>query len=135
MAEPNRESAGSQDIIDDALRMVDALQRKLIVAGVRRGVSSAVSPPPRKGDVWEEAIRYESAQPEPPALEQLMGIVRTKGPEVAGHLGRAGVSLAGAIGETLGVVGRALENTRDRGERPADRPDPGSHTISGGEDA
>jgi hypothetical protein len=120
MAEPNRDSTGSQEIIDDALRLVDALQRKLIIAGVRRGVSSAVSAPPRKGDVWEEAIRREQPEPERPPLEQFFGIVRTKGPEVAGHLGRAGLALFGAIGETAGVVERALQRT---GERARDRAD------------
>ncbi|MFC4561530.1 hypothetical protein ACFO4E_06655 [Nocardiopsis mangrovi] len=110
MAEPNRDS-GSQDMIDDALRLVDALQRKLIIAGVRKGVSAATSPPPRKGDVWEEAIRQEQPEPERPPLEQFFGIVRAKGPEVAGHLGRAGFAFVGAVGETIGVVERALQRS------------------------
>ncbi|MUL40928.1 hypothetical protein FZ103_06965 [Streptomonospora sp. PA3] len=112
MAEPDRDAdrtdSGSQDIIDDALRMVDSLQRRLLVAGVRRGATAA-SAPPRKGDVWEEALKYEQPQPQPSPLEELMGIARKKGPEVAGHLGRAGIAVVGAVGETLGVVERALE--------------------------
>ncbi|WP_157036302.1 hypothetical protein [Streptomonospora alba] len=111
---PDQGGNGSQDIIDEALRMVDSLQRRLLVAGVRRG-ASAVSAPPRKGDVWEEAVKYDQPQPSP--IEELMGIARAKGPEVVGHLGRAGVAVVGAVGETLGVVERALERRT---------PDPGS---------
>ncbi|MDA0565434.1 hypothetical protein LG943_14080 [Streptomonospora sp. S1-112] len=112
MAEPNRDSTGSQgsqDIIDDALRLVDALQRRLIVAGVRRGAAGPSSAPPRKGDVWEEAVREQHPEPEPNPVEQLLGIAREKGPEVAGHLGRAGMALAGALGETFKVVETTLE--------------------------
>ncbi|MFD0802792.1 hypothetical protein ACFQZU_15895, partial [Streptomonospora algeriensis] len=90
MAEPERDNGrdtgrtdqggnGSQDIIDEALRMVDSLQRRLLVAGVRRGAAAA-SAPPSKGDVWEEALKQEQPQPSP--MEELMGIARTKGPEV-----------------------------------------------------
>ncbi|QBI53802.1 hypothetical protein [Streptomonospora litoralis] len=116
----DRRENGTQDMIDDALRMVDTLQRRLLVAGVRRGVSAASAPPP-KGDVWEEAIKYEQPQPEPSPLEELLGIARKKAPEVAGHIGRAGIAAVGAFGETLGVVERALERRT---------PDPGSSAPS-----
>ena len=60
MTENNGGRNGSRnedpDPIDDALRLVGTLQRKLLAAGVRRGVS-AVTNPPTKGDVWEEAIQ------------------------------------------------------------------------------
>ncbi|MBB6172541.1 hypothetical protein HNR23_002601 [Nocardiopsis mwathae] len=111
MAEPNRDT-GSQDIIDDALRLVDALQRKLIIAGVRRGVSSVTAPPPAKDDVWGEAVRLEQPQPEQEPLDRLAGIVRTAAPEVVGHLGKAGAALFGALGETWDVVERSLEKQR-----------------------
>ncbi|RCV47355.1 hypothetical protein, partial [Marinitenerispora sediminis] len=114
MARPDGDSAGSPDIIDDALRMVGAVQRRLIVAGVRRGVAGATSSS-RTPDVWEQAVREEPGREEP-ALDQLLGIVRTKGPEVAGHLGRAGVALVGALGETAAVIGRSIE--RAQRERP-----------------
>ncbi|MBB5996831.1 hypothetical protein [Streptomonospora salina] len=127
MAEPERDNDrgtgradqggdGAPDIIDEALRMAGSLQRRLLAAGVRRGAAAAV-PPSRKGDVWEEAVKYEQPQPSP--AEALLGIARTKGPEVAGHLGRAGVAVVGAVGETLGVVERALERRT---------PDPGAGT-------
>ncbi|MFC7741656.1 hypothetical protein ACFQXA_12790 [Nocardiopsis composta] len=130
MAEPNgrdtgagarrngedRENAASADIIDDALRLVDALQRKLIVAGVRKGVSAATSPPPRTGDVWEEAIRAEQPQPEEPPLDRFVGVVRTAAPEIAGHLGRAGAALFGALGETWRIVEGEFERQRREGE-------------------
>lgn len=103
------------DLIDDALRLVDTLQRKLLAAGVRRGVNAVTNPQP-KGDVWEEAIRMESEQERPP-LEELADIVRKSAPEVAGHLGRAGLSLAGALGRTWGVVERGLEQGRAEAER------------------
>ncbi|WP_017622310.1 hypothetical protein [Nocardiopsis chromatogenes] len=111
-----RDGGPSADLIDDAIRLVDSLQRKLIIAGVRKGVSTVASPPPRTGDVWEQAIREEQAPPEP-ALDRLAGVVRTAAPEVAGHLGRAGVALFGAVQESWRIAGEELE--RQRREREA----------------
>lgn len=119
MTENNGGRNGSRDdgpdLIDDALRLVDTLQRKLLAAGVRRGVNAVTNPQP-KGDVWEEAIRMESEQERAP-LEEFVDIVRKSAPEVAGHLGRAGLSLAGALGRTWGVVERGLEQGRAEAER------------------
>lgn len=119
MTENNGGRNGSRnedpDPIDDALRLVGTLQRKLLAAGVRRGVSAVTNPPP-KGDVWEEAIRMETEQERPP-LEELADIVRKSAPEVAGHLGRAGLSLADALGRTWGVVERGLEQGRVEADR------------------
>jgi hypothetical protein len=112
--EPGR--GDGTEFIDDALRLVDTLQRKLVSAGVRRGVG-AVTSAPSKGDVWEEAIRLET-KPERPAVEEIFDIVRTSAPEVAGHLGRAGLALAGALGRTWDVVERSLEQTRADAGRP-----------------
>ncbi|MDE3724257.1 hypothetical protein PWG71_22940 [Nocardiopsis sp. N85] len=98
---------GTDDIIDDALRLVDGLQRKLLIAGVKRGVGAVTSPPP-KGDVWEEAVRLEDPEPRP-VLEEVFDIVRTSAPEIAGHLGRAGLGVVDALGRTWGVVERSLE--------------------------
>jgi hypothetical protein len=108
------------DLIDDALRLVDTLQRRLLVAGVKRGVAAVTSPPPAKGDVWEEAIRLESEDERPP-LEEVLDIVRRSAPEVAGHLGRAGLAAFDALGRTWGVVERSLEQGRadDAGHREA----------------
>ncbi len=103
------------DLIDDALRLVDSLQRKLLVAGVKRGVSAVTNPPP-KGDVWEEAIRAESKEERPP-LEEFVEIVRRSAPEVAGHLGRAGLTLADAVGRTWGVMERSIEQGREEAAR------------------
>lgn len=100
-----------QELIDEALKLVDNLQRKLLTAGVRRGVSAVTSPPPSKGDVWEEAIRLESEQRRP-VLEEVLDIVRSSAPEVVGHLGRAGLAMAGALGRTWSVVEHSLEQTR-----------------------
>ncbi|WP_150243652.1 hypothetical protein [Nocardiopsis quinghaiensis] len=108
---PGEGGGTGPDLVDDALRMVDSLQRRLLAAGVRRGVSAVTSPPPSKGDVWEEAIRMESDQ-QRPALEEVLDIVRTSAPEVAGHLGRAGLAMVGALGRTWDVVERSLEQTR-----------------------
>ncbi|WP_460862494.1 hypothetical protein [Nocardiopsis coralliicola] len=122
MAEPNQGGRGtggerandpSADLIDDALRLVDDLQRRLVVAGVRRGVKTATAPPARTGDVWEEAIRAEQPEPEPP-LDRLAGVVRTAAPEIAGHLGRAGAALFGALGDTWRIVEGELEQQRSR---------------------
>ncbi|MBR8742419.1 hypothetical protein [Nocardiopsis sp. MG754419] len=107
--------ADNPDLIDDALRLVDSLQRKLLAAGVRRGVDAVTNPQP-KNDVWEEAIRMESDQRRPP-LEELADIVRKSAPEVAGHLGRAGLSLADALGRTWGVVEREWDHGRAEAER------------------
>ncbi|MFI6579091.1 hypothetical protein ACIBFB_25160 [Nocardiopsis sp. NPDC050513] len=104
-------SGSSPDLVDDALRLVDGLQRKLLAAGVRRGVS-AVTSPPSKGDVWEEAIRLET-RPERPPLSEVLDIVRTSAPQIAGHLGRAGLVMADALGRTWDVVERSLEQTRN----------------------
>ncbi|GHC91925.1 hypothetical protein GCM10007079_39760 [Nocardiopsis terrae] len=122
-AGPGRPSSGrpdGPDLIDDALRLVDSLQRKLLVAGVKRGVSAVTNPPP-KDDVWEEAIRMETTQERPP-LEEFVEIVRRSAPEVAGHLGRAGMSFADAVGRTWGVVERSFEQGREEAARArADR--------------
>lgn len=122
------------DLIDDALKLVATLQRRLLTAGVKRGVSAVTSPPPSKGDVWEEAIRLETGTRRPP-LEELLDIVRTSGPEVAGHLGRAGLAAVGALGRTWDVVERSLEQTRtDTAEnRPQERTEGGTSTTEGGE--
>ncbi|MGQ4270198.1 hypothetical protein [Nocardiopsis changdeensis] len=107
------------DIIDDALRIVDGLQRRLLIAGVKRGVGAVTSPPP-KGDVWEEAIRLET-EPEPrPLVEEVLGIVRESAPEIAGHLGRAGLGMVGALGRTLGALERSLERERRASEHAPD---------------
>lgn len=113
-----------QELIDEALRLVDSLQRKLLTAGVRRGVSAVTSPPPSKGDVWEEAIRLESEQRRP-ALEEVLDIVRSSAPEVVGHLGRAGLAMAGALGRTWSVVEHSLEQARE------DAPGQGSERTGG----
>ncbi len=94
------------DIVDDALRLVDTLQRRLLAAGVK-----SVTAPPKRDDVWGEAIRLESGRERPPA-EEVLDIVRTAVPEVAGHLGRAGVAAASALGRTWDVFERSLERTR-----------------------
>lgn len=97
MTEPNRdrESAGSQDIIDDALRLVDALQRKLLAAGVRRGVAAVTSAPP-KGDVWEEAVSERpghGASCEYCPICRLMDAMRGSGVDASEYLDRAAASL------------------------------------------
>lgn len=125
----------SSDLVGDALKLVDSLQRKLLVAGVKRGVSAVTSPPPSKGDVWEEAIRLEAPQERPP-LEEVLDIVRRSAPEVAGHLGRAGLAVFGALGRTWDVVERSLEQTRAdtaRGEGPTrqDTGEPGQASGQG----
>ncbi|MFD3688745.1 hypothetical protein ACFWTE_28460 [Nocardiopsis sp. NPDC058631] len=106
------ERGDTPDLIDDALRLVDTLQRRLLVAGVKRGVGAVTSAPPAKGDVWEEAIRLEGKEERPP-LEEVLDIVRRSAPEVAGHLGRAGLAAFDALGRTWGVVERSLEQGRD----------------------
>ncbi|TDQ52510.1 hypothetical protein [Actinorugispora endophytica] len=108
MAQPNRDQGGSSEVIDDALRLVDALQRKLIIAGVRRGVASVTSPPPRKGDVWEQAVK-EEPRPDGPVLDQVIGIARDTLPELGRHLGAAGSLVFGAMGRTLTAVERSLQ--------------------------
>src|SRR5699024_6913832 len=121
------------DLIDDALKLVDNLQRKLITAGVRRGVG-AVTSAPSKGDVWEEAIRLEDPQHKPP-LEEFGEIVRRTVPEVAGHLGRAGLALADAVSSTWGVLERGLEQGRSdveaSGESSPGRDDQAKEGASG----
>src|SRR5699024_1525128 len=100
----------SSDLIHDALKLVDNLQRKLITAGGRRGVGAGTSAP-SKEDVWEEDTRLEDPQPKPP-LEELGEIVRRAVPEVAGELGRAGLALGDAgCGYGCGLV-RELERSR-----------------------
>ncbi|MBB6119315.1 hypothetical protein [Nocardiopsis algeriensis] len=119
------------DLVEDALRLVDGLQRRLLVAGVKRGVGAVVAPPPPKGDVWEEAIRLETATEPRPALEEVLDIVRTSAPEIAGHLGRAGLAVAGALGRTWGVLERSLEQSAPPPERAAG-PEGGSGRTSPG---
>ncbi|MEY9213078.1 hypothetical protein [Thermobifida halotolerans] len=107
MASPNRDQGNSTEIIDEALRLVDALQRRLIVAGVRRGVNSVTSPPPRRGDVWEEAVREET-EPDAPVADQVLGIARETLPEVGRHLSAAGALVFDAMGRSLSAVERSL---------------------------
>lgn len=117
MAQPNRDQTGPAEVIDDALRLVDALQRKLIVAGVRRGAAGVLSTPPRKGDVWEEAVKEEQA-PDGPVLDQVVGIARETLPEVGRHLGAAGALVFGAMGRTLTAVERAIRHNTETDSRP-----------------
>lgn len=100
------------DPIGSVLGLVDDVQRKIFSSGVKRGVDSVVSRP--KEDVWGEAIRLEAPEPKP-AAEEVFDIVRKAAPEVAGHLGRAGLSLADAVGRTWGVLERSLEQAREEG--------------------
>lgn len=109
---------GPPDLIGDALNLADKLQRKLVTAGVKRGVD-VVTSAPAKGDVWEEAIRLEDPQQKPP-LEEFADIVRRSAPEVAGHLGRAGLALADAVGSTWSVVERSLEQAREEAKPSAE---------------
>ncbi|GAB3205607.1 hypothetical protein ACQEU5_01215 [Marinactinospora thermotolerans] len=123
MAQPNRDPAPSSELIDEALRLVDALQRKLIIAGVRRGVTNVVStPPPPKGDVWEQAVAEQTRRDEPP-LDQVIDIVRTAAPQVVGHLGRAGSVLVGAVGQAWDVFERAREQAERERRNGSARPD------------
>lgn len=101
------------DPIGSVLGLVDDVQRKIFSAGLKRGVDSVVSRP-KEEDVWGEAIRLEAPEPKP-AAEEVFDIVRKAAPEVAGHLGRAGLSLAGALGRTWGVLERSLEQAREEG--------------------
>lgn len=101
------------DPIGSVLGLVDDVQRRIFSAGVKRGVGSVVSRP-KEEDVWGEAIRLEAPEPKP-AAEEVFDIVRKAGPEVAGHLGRAGLSLADAVGRTWGVLERSLEQAREEG--------------------
>jgi len=123
----------SSDLIDDALKLVGNLQRKLITAGVKRGVGAATSAP-SKEDVWQEAIRLEDPQHKPP-LEEFGEIVRRTVPEVAGHMGRAGLALADAVSSTWGVLERSLEQSRSdaeaSGEGSPDRDDQVQEGASG----
>lgn len=100
------------DPIGSVLDLVDDVQRKIFSAGLKRGVDSVASRP--KEDVWGEAIRLEAPEPRP-AAEEVFDIVRKAAPEVAGHLGRAGLSLADAVGRTWGVLERSLEQAREEG--------------------
>ncbi|WP_017614354.1 hypothetical protein [Nocardiopsis salina] len=94
--------------------LVDDVQRRIFSAGVKRSVDSVVSRPKEQEDVWGEAIRLEAPQPKP-ASEEVFEIVRKAAPEVAGHLGRAGLTLADAVGRTWGVLERSLEQAREEG--------------------
>lgn len=102
------------DPIGSVLGLVDDVQRRIFSAGVKRSVDSVVSRPKGQEDVWGEAIRLEAPQPKP-ASEEVFEIVRKAAPEVAGHLGRAGLSLADAVGRTWGVLERSLEQAREEG--------------------
>ncbi|MBE2999082.1 hypothetical protein IDM40_10265 [Nocardiopsis sp. HNM0947] len=102
------------DPIGSVLGLVDDVQRRIFSAGVKRSVDSVVSRPKEQEDVWGEAIRLEAPQPRP-ASEEVFEIVRKAAPEVAGHLGRAGLSLADAVGRTWGVLERSLEQAREEG--------------------
>src|SRR5690606_33827761 len=92
MASSNRDQGSSTEIIDEALRLVDTLQRRLLAAGVRRQVNNLTSPPPRANDVWAEAIRQET-EPEAPVADQVLDIARETLPQVGRHLSAAGALL------------------------------------------
>ncbi|TQN32014.1 hypothetical protein FHX37_1939 [Haloactinospora alba] len=125
MVDEDRQTDGSQDIIDDALHLAEALQRKLVVAGMRRSPSSPATRAESSGDVWEEAVRREQPEQQERPLEQLAGIARTAGPEVATHLFRAGSTLFTALNQGWGVLERTLEEQRNqRSASPASGEDP-----------
>jgi hypothetical protein len=118
MAQPDgdRESAGTQDIIDDALRLVDELQRRLLAAGVRRGVAAATAAP-SKGDVWEQAVREDSGHRsscEMCPICRLMDALREQGVDVGGLMDRAGSSLRTAAEELRSAYERTQSENGER---------------------
>lgn len=115
MADQDRQTDDPQDIIDDALHLAETLQRKLVVAGMRRTPSSSRTRPESSGDVWEEAVKREQPEQQEKPLDQLAGIARTAGPEVATHLFRAGSTLFTALNQGWGVLERTLEEQRNQG--------------------
>ncbi|QVQ55193.1 hypothetical protein J4H86_05455 [Spiractinospora alimapuensis] len=111
MTEPNRdrENGTTNDIIDDALRMVESLQRKLLVAGVRRGVSAATAAP-SKGDVWEEAVSdapdHRSSCEYCPICKA-MDAMRASGVDVSGSMDRVATTLRAAADELWATYERS----------------------------
>ena len=120
------------DPIGSVLGFVDDVQRRIFSAGLKRGVGAVVSRP-KEEDVWGEAIRLEAPEPRP-AAEEVFDIVRKAAPEVAGHLGRAGLSLADAVGRTWGVLERSLEQAREEGRaaREAEEAEARDHRTGSG---
>ncbi|GAA3975393.1 hypothetical protein [Thermobifida alba] len=123
MASSNRDQGSSTEIIDEALRLVDTLQRRLLTAGVRRQVNNLTSPPPRANDVWAEAIRQET-EPEAPVADQLLDIARETLPQVGRHLSAAGALVFGAMSRSLSAVERSLRY-RPGGDSAEPDPDTG----------
>lgn len=118
------------DPVDSVLGLVGDVQRRIFAAGVRRGVAS-VGSRPKEEDVWGRAIRLEAPEPRP-AAEEVFDIVRRAAPEVAGHLGRAGLSLADAVGRTWGVLERSLEQAREEGRAAREAEEAGGRTQEPG---
>ncbi|WP_017609724.1 hypothetical protein [Nocardiopsis xinjiangensis] len=127
-----RNRPAEPDPIGSVLGLVDDVQRRLLSAGLKRGVGAAVSGS-KEEDVWGEAIRLEAPEPRP-AAEEVFDIVRKAAPEVAGHLGRAGLSLADAVGRTWGVLERSLEQAREEGRaaREAEEAEARGHRTGSG---
>lgn len=121
------------DPIGSVLGLVDDVQRRIFTAGVKRGVDSVVSRP-KEEDVWGQAIRLEAPEPRP-AAEEVFDIVRKAAPEVAGHLGRAGLSLADAVGRTWGVLERSLEQAREEGRAAREAEEAGTRADEAGSGA
>lgn len=114
---------GATEILDEALRLVDAVQRKLLTAAVRRHVHNVASPPPHSDDdVWAEAIRQETA-PEPPLADQVLDIARETLPEIGRHLSAAGALMFDAMSRSLSAVERSLRSRPEDG--PAGSPTDG----------
>lgn len=124
MTEPNRDrdNGNTNDIIDDALRMVESLQRKLLVAGVRRGVT-AVTAAPAKGDVWEEAIKEAPAHRsscEFCPFCRTMDAMRASGIDVSAYMDRAASTMRAAADELWGAYERSRTSTNHTENRHTD---------------
>ena len=113
MASSHRNQDPSE-IIDEALRLVDAVQRRLLTAAIRRQVQNAASPPPRSDDVWAEAIRQET-EPEAPLTDQVLDIARETLPEIGRHLSAAGALMFDAMSRSLSAVERSLRSRPGNG--------------------
>ncbi|WP_232306723.1 hypothetical protein [Thermobifida cellulosilytica] len=107
MASSNRDQGSSTEIIDEALRLVDTLQRRLLAAGLRRQVNNVTSPRSREEDVWAEAVKPEP-EPEVPVADQVLAIARETLPEVGRHLSAAGALVFDAMSRSLSAVERSL---------------------------
>lgn len=132
-------------VLDEAVRVMDGLRRRV----VRGAIRGAVSGPRDTGDVWSKATRDEpfdhiatgSAECRMCPICRAIAAARTSGPDVVDYMVDAGESLMSAAREAMAAYERSRRTGRDAAagsdavspwEAASAREETGGHDATGG---